>query len=133
LKLHTHSHCVYSLTYHLVLVSKYRRKCFTDELLEYAESICKRTCEKWDIELLEFGGESDHVHLLFSAYPNLDLSKFINNLKTVSSRMIRKNFPEHLKEFYHTPVLWTRAYCLLSTGGATIEIIEKYIQNQGKK
>jgi len=133
LKLHTHSHCVYRLTYHLVLVSKYRHKCFTNELLEYAESICKRTCEKWDIELLEFGGESDHVHLLFSAYPKLDLSKFINNLKTVSSRMIRKNFPEHLKEFYHKPVLWTRAYCLLSTGGATIEIIEKYIQNQGKK
>jgi putative transposase len=83
--------------------------------------------------LLEFGGEADHVHLLFSAYPNLDLSKFINNLKTVSSRMIRKNFPEHLKGFYYKPVLWTRAYCLLSTGGATIEIIEKYIQNQGKK
>lgn len=133
MKLHTHSHCVYDLTYHLVLVSKYRRKCFTDELLEYAEDICRRTCEKWDIELLEFGGEADHVHLLFSAYPNLDLSKFINNLKTVSSRMIRKNFPEHLKGFYCKPVLWTRAYCLLSTGGATIETIEKYIQNQGKK
>jgi len=61
------------------------------------------------------------------SYPNLDSSKFINNLKTVSSRMIRKNFPEYLKEFYHKLVLWTRAYCLQSTGGATIEIIEKYI------
>lgn len=132
MKLHSHSHCVYNLQYHLVLVTKYRKKCLKKEVLEYANSICNRICKKWDIELIEFGGELDHIHILFSAYPNIDLSKFINNLKTVMSRMIRKNHQEHMKQFYWKPVLWTRAYCLLTTGGATIEIVKKYIQNQGK-
>ena len=132
MKLHSHHHCVYRLTYHLVLVSKYRKKCFTKEVLKYAEEICNRTCEKWDVELLEFEGEADHIHLLFSAYPNIDLSRFINNLKTVSSRMIRKTFPEHLQSFYNKPTLWARAYCLLSTEGETIATIEKYIQTQDK-
>lgn len=63
-------------------------------------------------------------------HPNIMPSKFINNLKTVSSRLIRKEFGEELKPYYLEPVLWTRAYCLLTTGGATIDVIREYIQNQ---
>ncbi|MCA1792767.1 MAG: transposase, partial [Desulfobacteraceae bacterium] len=68
----------------------------------------------------------------FAAYPTIDLSRFINNLKTVSSRLVRKNYQEHLAKFYWEPVLWTRAYCLLSSGGAPIDVINQYIQNQGQ-
>jgi len=132
MKTHTHSHCIYDLQYHLVLVTKYRKKCLTENVLTFANETFVSTCKKWDVELIEFGGEADHVHILFSAYPNLDLSKFINNLKTVTSRLLRKEFANHLNTFYWKPVLWTRAYCLLSTGGATIEVIKKYIQNQGE-
>ena len=57
-------------------------------------------------------------------------SKFINNLKTVSSRLIRKAFADHLAQYYWKPVLWTRAYCLLTTGGATIDTIRRYIEKQ---
>lgn len=131
MNLHSHSHCVFNLQYHLVLVSKYRRKCFTEEILKSLRLTCEKVCEKWDIKLLEFGGESDHIYLLLSAYPNLNLSKFINNLKTVSSRMTRKHYGQHLQKFYWKPVLWTRAYCLLTTGGANVETIKKYIQQQG--
>ncbi len=99
-------------------------------MLERLEVICREQCEKWDIELLEFGGEADHVHLLLAFHPNTMPSKFINSLKTVSSRLIRKEFSEHLSSFYWKPVLWTRAYCLLSAGGAPLEIIRKYIQAQ---
>ena len=80
--------------------------------------------------LLEFNGEADHVHLLLDMHPNIMPSKFINNLKTVTSRLMRKEFAKHLAEFYWKPVLWTRAYCLLTTGGATIDTIRQYIEKQ---
>ena len=129
----SHWHCMYNLNYHLVLVTKYRNKCLTKTLLTELKLIFNNLAQKWDCSIIEFNGEPDHIHLLFSAHPSLDLSKLINNWKTVSSRMIRKKFLKHLTQYYWKPVLWTRAYCLLSTGGVSIEIIKKYIENQGKK
>lgn len=126
----SHYHCVYKLTYHLVLVTKYRKKCLSNEMLNRLEEIVKKNCADWEIDLLEFNGEADHIHLLLEMHPNIMPSKFINNLKTVSSRLIRKEFEEELKPYYWKPVLWTRAYCLLTTGGATIDIIREYIKNQ---
>lgn len=126
----SHYHCVYKLTYHLVLVTKYRKKCLSNEMLNRLEEIVKKNCADWEIDLLEFNGEADHIHLLLEMHPNIMSSKFINNLKTVSSRLIRKEFEEELKPYYWKPVLWTRAYCLLTTGGATIDVIREYIKNQ---
>lgn len=126
----SHYHCVYKLTYHLVLVTKYRKKCLSNEMLNRLEEIVKKNCADWEIDLLEFNGEADHIHLLLEMHPNIMPSKFINNLKTVSSRLIRKEFEEELKPYYGKPVLWTRAYCLLTTGGATIDVIREYIKNQ---
>ena len=126
----SHYHCVYKLTYHLVLVTKYRKKCLSNEMLNRLEEIVKKNCADWEIDLLEFNGEADHIHLLLEMHPNIMPSKFNNNLKTVSSRLIRKEFEEELKPYYWKPVLWTRAYCLLTTGGATIDVIREYIKNQ---
>ena len=126
----SHYHCVYKLTYHLVLVTKYRKKCLSNEMLNRVEEIVKKNCADWEIDLVEFNGEADHIHLLLEMHPNIMPSKFINNLKTVSSRLIRKEFEEELKPYYWKPVLWTRAYCLLTTGGATIDVIREYIKNQ---
>ena len=126
----SHYHCVYKLTYHLVLVTKYRKKCLSNEMLNRLEEIVKKNCTDWEIDLIEFKGEADHVHILLDMHPNIMPSKFINNLKTVSSRLIRKEFEEELKPYYWKPVLWTRAYCLLTTGGATIDVIREYIKNQ---
>ena len=126
----SHYHCVYKLTYHLVLVTKYRKKCLSNEMLNRLEEIIKKNCADWEIDLLEFNGEADHIHLLLEMHPNIMPSKFINNLKTVSSRLIRKEFDAELKQYYWKPVLWTRAYCLLTTGGATIDVIREYIKNQ---
>ena len=126
----SHYHCVYKLTYHLVLVTKYRKKCLSNEMLNRLEEIVKKNCTDWEIDLIEFKGEADHVHILLDMHPNIIPSKFINNLKTVSSRLIRKEFEEELKPYYWKPVLWTRAYCLLTTGGATIDVIREYIKNQ---
>ena len=130
-KLRGHFHAVYALNYHLVLVTKYRKKCLQKEHLDFLKAEFERLLIEWDCRLIEFGGEEDHVHLLFEAHPAMDLSKLINNLKTVTSRLIRKTFPTHLKKYYWKPAFWTRAYCLISAGGATLEVVKKYVENQG--
>jgi len=127
-----HHHAKYDLKYHLVLVTKYRKKCITEEMLKRLEEIIRDICKKWDVEVLEFSGEPDHIHLLISAHPSMELSKFINNLKTISSRLIRKEFKKHLSKFYWKPYFWTRAYFIATTGGAPLEVIKKYIQSQEK-
>lgn len=132
-KLRGHFHAAYSLNYHLVLVTKYRKRCLRPEQLDFLKQEFGRLFCEWDCRLLEFSGKEDHVHLLFEAHPAMNLSKLINNLKTVTSRLIRKKFPAHLKKYYWKPVFWTRAYCLLSTGGATLEVIKKYVENQGNE
>lgn len=130
--MNAHPHCVYKLKYHLVLVTKYRRRCFTGAMLARLEVLCRELCAKWDVAIDEFGGKADHIHLLLDFHPNILPSRFINNLKTVTSRLLRKEFSTHLAQFYWKPVLWTRAYCLITAGGAPLEVLQSYIQAQEK-
>jgi len=88
-------------------------------MLERLKEICRHTCNLWDIELKEFGGEADHVHLLIAMHPSVMPSVFVNNLKTVTSRLIRKEYAERLSRFYWKPVLWTKlTLCKHSSVGA---------------
>ena len=112
-------HCVYALHYHLVLVTKYRRKCISAPMLTALRSIAAARSEGWGGELMQFNGEPDHVHLLIALPPNLDLSGFVNNLKTTTSRLLRRDFPE-LRKVYRNPVFWSRSYCIVSCGGAPL-------------
>ena len=123
-------HCVYNLKYHLVLVTKYRRKCITPPMLERIAEVFGTLCKKWECELLEFNGEADHVHLLLSLNPKVNPSLLVNNLKTVSSRYLRKEFSSHLAKVYRKPVFWSRTYCLLTCSGAPLSIIKQYIEQQ---
>ncbi len=126
-----HHHCVFNLKYHLVLVTKYRRKAFTDKMLTDLEVKMRDLADKWGVSILEFGGEADHVHLLLDMNPSIQPSKFINNLKTVSSRYMKKEHGEHLKKFYWgTNAMWSRAYCLITAGGAPLSVLKQYIENQ---
>ncbi len=121
---------VYSLTVHIVFVTKYRRKVITSEMLQQLNKIFDETCQKWECELVEFNGEVDHVHLLITFNPKVQLSKFIANLKTVSSRLIPRDFAEELARFYRKPVLWTGSYFVASCGGVTIEQLKQYVEHQ---
>ena len=123
-------HCVYRLDYHLVMVTKYRRRCLTAEMRVRAREIFEATLTKWGCELLEANGESDHMHLLISTPPTISLSKLVNNLKTVSSRLLRKEFAKHLARVYRKPVLWHRAYFVVTCGGAPLSVMKQYIENQ---
>ena len=130
--LKTLNHCIYSLQYHLVLVTKYRRKVINKPMLSRLEEIFHRLLNQWDCELIEFNGESDHVHLLISTNPKTQSSKLVNNLKTVTSRLIRKEFEEQVNRVYLKPVFWSRTYCLLSVGGAPLSVLKQYIENQAE-
>lgn len=121
---------VYNLSIHLVLVTKYRKRVITKTMLTRLEQILSDTCAKWDCSLVEFNGEPDHVHLLIDINPKAQISAFANNLKTVSSRLIRKEFSEHCAKFYSKPVFWKIGYFVSSTGGANLETIKRYIQQQ---
>ena len=123
-------HCTFNLNYHLVIVTKYRRKCINKSMLTQLEVIFTELCKKWECELLEFNGEKDHVHLLLSLNPKVQPSKFVNKLKTISSRLIRKQFAEELSRIYFKPVFWSRSYCLLTCGGAPLSVIKQYIEQQ---
>ena len=126
----SHSRGVSSLTAHLVLVTKYRKRVIDAEILQRLGEIVISVCEKWGCGVVEFNGEADHIHMVFSYYPQVQLSKLINNLKTVTSRMIRKEFEERLVKAYWKPVFWTNSYFLASCGGVTIEQLKQYVQNQ---
>ena len=121
---------VYSLTAHVVFVTKYRKKLINQALLTRLNEIFTATCNKWECELLEFNGEVDHVHLLIRYHPQVELSKFIANLKTVSSRLIRKDFAVYLATYYRKPVFWTGSYFVASCGGVTVEQLKVYVEQQ---
>lgn len=127
------SHAVFNLKLHIVLVTKYRRKTLSLDLLEYLRGAFDECLAAWRCKLTEFGGEEDHVHLLVDIHPALDISVLINNLKTASARRARNRFAEHLAQFYSKPLFWHRAYFVASVGGATLKVVRSYVEAQGTK
>jgi putative transposase len=131
-ELNTLYHCTFKLQYHLVIVTKYRKNVISPQIMERLGSIFRGLLDQWDGELLEFNGESDHIHLLISLNPKTQPSKLVNNLKTVSSRRIRKEFNEHVKKYLWKDAFWSRSYCIISVGGAPISVLRQYIEQQGQ-
>ncbi|MGM7685169.1 IS200/IS605 family transposase [Cytobacillus sp. Hm23] len=125
-------HAYYKLTYHLVVVTKYRHKCISEDIMKRLKEITESLFEKWNCEIIEMNGEEDHIHILFDAPPQINLANTINSYKTVTSRYIRKEFQKELSKYYWKPYFWNRSYMVLTTGGATIDIIKKYIEEQGE-
>lgn len=124
---------VYKLNAHIILVVKYRKKAIDKVILSRLKEIFVDTLDKWDAQLVEFNGEADHIHLLIDYKPDKPLSTLIGNLKTVSSRLIRKEFPElSEKYFYGKPHFWTGAYFVASCGGVTVEHLKRYVENQAE-
>jgi len=122
---------VYKLTAHIVLVTKYRKKAINQARLTRLEEIFQETLNKWSCSLVEFNGEADHCHLIVEFKPDVELSKLIANLKTVSSRLIRKEYPELSQEyFYGKHYFWTGAYFVATCGGVTVEQLKAYVEKQ---
>ena len=132
MQLDNNNHSVFLLYYHLVLVTKYRRKVIDDNISLRLKEIFEKIQDNYNITLQEWNHDKDHVHILFKAHPNSELSKFINAYKSASSRLIKKEYPK-IKEQLWKEYFWSRSYCLLTTGGVSIETIKKYIESQGKE
>lgn len=130
--LENNNHSVFALNYHLVLVVKYRRKVISDNVPLRLRDIFEYIQPSYNIKVVEWNHDTDHVHVLFSAHPNSELSKFLNAYKSASSRLIKKEYPE-IKAKLWKEFFWSRSFCLISTGGAPLDVIKKYIERQGEK
>ncbi|HHX70865.1 MAG TPA: IS200/IS605 family transposase [Gallicola sp.] len=129
-KLDNNNHSVFALYYHLVFVVKYRKKVIDINISNRLKEIFENIQVNYNIELQEWNYDEDHVHILFKAHPNTEISKFINAYKSASSRLIKKEYPE-IRQKLWKEYFWSRSYCLITTGGVPIEVIKKYIENQG--
>lgn len=123
-------HCVFLMHIHLVFVTKYRRKAFTKEVIDFMHPLFEKICRDFEAELVEFDRESDHVHLLINYPPKVSISKLVNSLKCVSSRQVRKAKFTSVKEKLWGDSLWSPSYFAGSCGGAPLEIIKQYIEQQ---
>ena len=99
-------------------------------MLDYLEQVFNKVCDDFGVSLLECNGEQDHIHLLVHYPPKVTLSKLVNSLKGVSSRMLRTKFKQDISNTYWKGVLWSPSYFAASCGGAPLQIIQEYIQNQ---
>lgn len=132
MKLDNNNHSVFLMYYHLILVVKYRRKVIDEAVSSRLKEIFQYIAKGYNITIQEWNHDQDHLHILFKAEPNSELSKFINAYKSASSRLIKKEKPE-ISEYLWNEYFWSRSFCLLTTGGAPIDVIKRYIESQGEK
>lgn len=131
MKLDSNNHSVFLLHYHLVLCIKYRRKVIDGKISDRLKEIFMDITPKYGVELVEWNHDIDHIHLLFKAKPNTEISKMINTYKSASSRRIKNEFPV-IRKYLWKEYFWSKSYCLVTTGGAPIEVVKQYIEDQGK-
>ena len=131
MNLDSNAHSVFLLHYHLVLVVKYRRQIFNDEISNRAREIFEYIAPNYNITTEEWNHDKNHVHILYKAHPNTEISRFINAYKSASSRLLKKEFPQIRQKLWEER-FWSQSFCLLTTGGAPTEVIKKYIESQGQ-
>ena len=126
------SHSVYALQYHLVQCVKYRKKVLDKpEIIDLLKQKIKDISSTFNVDVLNIECDKDHYHLLFKAKPTLNIPKYINAIKTISSREIRRNHPA-IKQKLWKDQFWSRSYFLTTTGQTTLDQLKKYVENQRK-
>ena len=123
--------CVFAIHAHLVFVTKYRKRVFTSESLDILKEVMQKVCDDFGVELAAFEGENNHVHLLVNYPPQIQLSKLLNSLKGVSSRMLRQRMPS-IANRYNKNVLWSPSYFAAPCGGAPLSVIKQYVEQQDR-
>lgn len=122
--------CVFALHVHLVFVAKYRKRVFTKQILSEMKGIFQDVCKDFEAALVEFDGEKDQVQLLVNYPPKVAVSRLVNSLKGVSSRLLRKRGYPSIVKYLWGESLWSPSYFAGSCGGAPISVIRKYIEQQ---
>lgn len=128
------SHSVYSIVLHTYFVTAYRRQCLTPHMIDRAQDIAARVLLSKECQLLECDGEPDHIHLLVDMHPSVAPAKVFGSVKSAISRMLRKEFEQHLRQYFKNwnKGLWGDQSYYASSGGAPIEVLEKYIQEHSR-
>jgi putative transposase len=130
-KLDRRAHSVYTLQYHLVQVVKYRNKAFDNEkIIDLLKQKIHEISTTFQVEVIDVGCDTDHFHMIFKSKPTLDIPKYLNAMKTITSREIRRTFPE-IKEKLWGEAFWSPSYFLATTGQVTLEQLKKYVDSQG--
>ena len=130
MKLHDYKsnrNVVYSNKYHVVWTPKYRRPVLQNDIALRLEQVLRETCDKYQAEIIAVELMPDHVHLLVEVDPQFGIHRLVKNLKGVSSRLLRQEFP-YLKS--RLPSLWTNSYFVSTVGGAPLSVIKQYVENQ---
>lgn len=123
-------YCIFKNIVHLVFVTKYRRNVFTQTMLERLQELLAETCLQMDSELIEFNGEGDHVHVLVCVHPKLSISNLVGKLKGKSAYFLRREFWTELQTKLWGKHLWSPSYCVVSCGGASLDVVRQYIESQ---
>lgn len=126
-------HSVYSLYYHFIQVVKYRKKVFlNDAIVDFLKMKIREISETFNVDVLDIECDKDHFHMLFKATPLLNITKYINAIKTITSREIQRNFPDVKNELYDNK-FWSPSYLLATSGQVTLDILKKYVDSQEAK
>lgn len=132
-KLDKGAHSVSTLQYHLVQVVKYRRDVFTkSSTVDFIKQKVLEISNTFEVDILEQECDKDHIHIIFRAKPTLSIPKYINALKTITSREIKRNYPE-IREKLWKETFWSPSYFLATTGQVTLSQLKAYVEGQGKK
>lgn len=128
-KLDKGNHSVYCLQFHYVACTKYRRKVITDAVSVRLKAINADVAKAFGVKIVEQETAIDHIHMLFSGKPQIQLSRFVNSLKSVSARLIFREFPEIKKNLWKGH-FWSPSYFLASTGQVILEDLKRYVEAQ---
>ena len=127
IKYKNNNNIVYSCKYHVVWCPKYRRKVLTGELAKRLKELLLSYADEMSVDILEMEIMPDHIHLLLEVDPQLGIHKTVKRLKGYTSKVLREEFPELNSKL---PSMWTNSYFVSTVGGASLDAIKEYIQNQ---
>lgn len=123
-------HSVYALHYHFIQCIKYRKKAlYNQQIIELLKTKIHDISRSFDVEVLNIECDQDYFHMIFTSKPTLDIPKYINAIKTISSREIRRNFPD-VKNLLWENTFWSKSYFIATTGQVTLDILKRYVESQ---
>ena len=124
------SHSVYKLTYHIIFVTKYRKKVITDEIGDFMKNHAAYLCGRMDCTLISAETDEDHMHLLVSMPPDVAPVRLINSLKTQLSKEVRATYASHVERYLWKDSFWSASYFCATTGSVSMETVRSYIESQ---
>ena len=121
------------LLYHLVFPVKYRKKIIEIQISNFIKDICIEISDRYEIQFVEIGTDEDHVHFLVQSVPTISVDRIVRTVKSLTARMVFQSFPSIRKELWGGS-FWTSGYYANTVGQyGNLEVIKKYVENQGKE